>query len=149
MNRLVKLILATLLWRNYKVLISSTLILVLILLLSNMVQSDYLATQLAEKQLDSAYMPPISLSTSQYLLWLVYVLGFLCWYAYNRRANCQVEPSNNQTLQTLLRSKAKRNQQSASEKQSTQRTDIDYFAHIRHKQKLRSEADILLQKKTK
>lgn len=146
MGRLLNVILSLALWRNYKTLILSSLVLALGIYAIAALQTGYIDSQLAEKQLDPRYVPPLSVSASFYLKWLVYATLVMLWFVYNRWRNHlgRIREANT-ALTHLLARKPRRNE---AETRSEPISTTDPFERIRRKDKLRSEADLVIERKS-
>ena len=162
MSRLIKYALTLLLWRNYKVLIVTTLILIFTVVIINMAHSDYLTwAQMQE--------PIVATGASfiyKYCAFGALLIGFLL---INHYANKRLEAKEaaqkgkgNVVLDKLLRAKDKAKtqvQQSFNQVKSTQRRHDsakeatqasggnDPFANIRKKAKLRTQAEVIMDNK--
>lgn len=145
MGRFLNLLLSLALWRNYKTLILSSALLALCLYAVSGLQAGYIESQLAEKQLDPGYAPPLSITGSLYLKWLAYAVLVTLWFAYNRWRNHlgKIREANT-ALTHLLARKPPRTDRG---RPPTTTPGPDPFARIRTKDTLRTEADLVIERK--
>jgi len=164
MNKLINLVLTAALWRNYKFMILSVLALIVSVFVIGLIHDDYV--QWAQYQLakDTASIP-LSVGWSFIIKYLVYLLAIcLCFYAnkwvnHKKTLEKAVTGDDNSVLKKILAS-AKGETSSSISPSSTENekskanvknikpdASLDVFANIRAKQSLRTQADILIQKK--
>ena len=164
MNKLINLILTAALWRNYKFMIISVVVLIVGVFVVGLIHDDYL--QWAQYQLSQGDgSVPVSVGWSFIIKYAVYIAGItLCFYA-NKWVNNKkalekaVKGDDNSVLKKILAS-AKAKTSSSISPSSTEDKEskanvknikpdasLDAFANIRTKQSLRTQADILIQKK--
>lgn len=145
MGRFLNLLLSLALWRNYKTLILSSALLAVCLYAVSGLQSGYIESQLAEKQLNPDYAPPLSITGSLYLKWLAYTILVALWFAYNRWRNHlgRIREAN-AALSHLLARKPARTERDGPRVQAP---GADPFARIRTKETLRTEADLVIERK--
>lgn len=157
MQRMVKYILTFLLWRNYKVLIVSTVLLVFSIIMINMGHSDYLTWAIMQDPI-----PATGMSFVYKYLGYVGLLGIFAWVntAANKADEAQRIQSKSQSdsfFSKIIAQKPKikpsARPSSVSSKPKGKHEDTtaqaDPFANIRTKAKLRSQADITIEKKSK
>jgi hypothetical protein len=162
MHRLLKYFLTFLLWRNYKVLIVSTLLLVLSIILINMGHSDYLVWAQMQEPVPATGMSFIY----KYLAYVALLFGFgLINHYANKKAEAEelAQPSkaniildtfdkikprtSSATKKTAEQAKAATKKAAKHQAHSKDGDKPDPFANIRKKKKLRSQADIVIEKK--
>lgn len=164
MNKLINLVLTAALWRNYKFMILSVLALIVSVFVIGLIHDDYV--QWAQYQLSQDNVSlPLSVGWSFIIKYLVYLLAIcICFYA-NKWVNNKkalekaVKGDDNSVLKKILAS-AKAKSSSSISPSPTEDKDskanvknikpdasLDAFANIRAKQSLRTQADILIQKK--
>lgn len=162
MHRLLKYVLTFLLWRNYKVLIVSTLLLVLSIILINMGHSDYLMWAQMQEPVPATGMSFIY----KYLSYVALLVGFgvINHYA-NKKAEADelAQPSKGNVIldafdkikprksspakKTTADAKEAAKQAANHKAEAKGANKPDPFANIRKKKKLRSQADIVIEKK--
>jgi len=158
MNKLINLILTAALWRNYKFMIISVLVLIVGVFVVGLVHDDYL--QWAQYQLSQGDgSVPVSVGWSFIIMYAVYIAGITCCFYANKWANNKkaLEKAqageDNSVLKSILSFKSKATTaapkpQSSATPKSKPKTN-DAFANIRAKKSLRTQADILIDKKHK
>ena len=157
MHRLLKYFLTFLLWRNYKVLIVSTLLMVLTIIMINMAHSDYLMWAQMQDPVPATGMSFVY----KYLAYVALLLGFgwINHYA-NKKAEAEElsQPSKgNVILDAFDKIKPRKSSTDSDVAKQTVKLRAaakdthqpDPFANIRKKKKLRSQADIVIEKKNK
>ncbi len=167
MNKLINLILSGFLWRKYKFFIVSLVLLVASIWIVGQIHIDYL--MYSERQSDAE---AINVGYSFMLKWLVYIGLVLLFFYANHLANKKQEKKNlqetkNSSLFTILKNKTMRTSKSPEKSQDQKATKTQYtsapengskvcsdeplssdpFEQIRQKDKLRSYADVLIEKK--
>ncbi|WP_100657622.1 hypothetical protein [Alteromonas flava] len=147
MNKLINIILSGLLWRRYKFLLITLIITVLSIILVGQIHADYLSYSVTTED------PAVGWSfVLKWAAWLVLVIVFLVanqWYNARKEALAEQRKPNS-ALQRLLKRKSRTSSAAHSETGNEQQDAIqseDPFAHLRHKEKLRSYADIVIEKK--
>lgn len=170
MSRLIKYALTFLLWRNYKVLIVTTLLLIFTIVIINMAHSDYLTwAQMQE--------PVVATGMSFVYKYCAYVAFLVGFFVINHYANKRLEAEEaaqkgkgNAVLGTILKAKekvttktkatfsqaktdkeavasAKAQVEAEKESRATAKGAPDPFANIRNKSKLRTQAEVILDNK--
>lgn len=152
MNKLLNIILSGLLWRRYKFLLVSLIILIAFVFLSGQIHQDYLAYAQTN--------PNIGVGWSFALKWLAWIISVVLFFMlnnwHNNKKQLQADADDkNSTLQKILKWKLTHPkdsaQQSAKQDESGNNKadgdENDPFAHLREKPKLRSYADIIIEKK--
>jgi len=158
MNKIINIILSGLLWRRYKFLLVSLITLVIFMIIVGQVHQDYLRYN--EIQNEPNYVG-ISFAV-KWLVWFVSVAVFLTAnHFYNKYKQAQKDAeqqSNNSALSKLIK-RMKPSSANASanlngksdlscEHDGNVKTDpSDPFSALRTKQKLRSYADVIIEKK--
>ena len=165
MNKLINIILTAALWRNYKFMIISVLVLIASVFVVGLIHDDYL--QWAQYQLtQSNGSVPVSIGWSFVVKYVVYIAAIvMCFYANkwvnNKKAMQKAEAGEDNTvLKRILSFKRKvqdpeQPNQPLRKKQTHQgqgastspNVNKDVFANIRNKPKLRSQADIVIDNK--
>jgi len=148
MNKLINLILTAALWRNYKFMIISVVVLIVGVFVVGLIHDDYL--QWAQYQLSQGDgSVPVSVGWSFIIKYAVYIAGMtLCFYANkwvnNKKALEKAQAGeDNSALKNILSFKTKSSPAAPKAKAN------DAFANIRAKKSLRMQADILIDKKNK
>ena len=123
---LIRITLAHLIWRHYKPVLVATAVCIVGLVLVSMLHADYVA--FAKQLQGESY-----LGLSFIAKWLLYILIVGIWiYIWIRTLRQQQRVQN---IRQLM----------ASEEDTTT-NESDPFYHIRHKDKLKSKADVILNK---
>ena len=148
MNKLINLILTAALWRNYKFMIISVVVLIVGVFVVGLIHDDYL--QWAQYQLSQGVgSVPVSVGWSFIIKYAVYIAGInLCFYANkwvnNKKALKKAQAGeDNSVLKSILSFKTKSAPAAPKVKAN------DAFANIRAKKSLRTQADMLIDKKHK
>jgi hypothetical protein len=172
MSRLIKYALTFLLWRNYKVLIVTTLLLIFTIVIINMAHSDYLTwAQMQE--------PVVATGMSFIYKYCAYVALLVGFFVINHYANKRLEAEEaaqkgkgNAVLDKILKAKekvtsttkatfsqaktdkeavasAKAQVEAENQSHNANHDASDPFANIRNKTKLRTQAEVILAKKSK
>nr|WP_136252116.1 hypothetical protein [Ningiella ruwaisensis] len=150
MNKIINIILSGLLWRKYKFLLVSLIALIVFVLIVGQVHQDYLAYA---AQSDNA-----SVGWSFILKWLVWIIAIFAFFLlnnwYNKRKQSQADKSDkNSALARILSFKKQTNENEResrvkagdlTDKNTAEKSDP--FAHLRQKDKLRSYADLIIEK---
>ncbi|MFC4701769.1 hypothetical protein ACFO4O_16575 [Glaciecola siphonariae] len=160
MNKLINIVLSGLLWRKYKFLLVSLIALIVCVFLVGQIHQDYLAYAQTTSN--------VAVGWSFAVKWLVWVIAICIFFAANHFANKRkqrkdVKEDKNSALQRIIEwknskkggSKAKpqtaQNPKQAGKGDATTAHDEsepnDPFAQLRHKEKLRSYADLIIEKK--
>ncbi|MBT1449900.1 hypothetical protein KJ365_03330 [Glaciecola sp. XM2] len=149
MNKLINIILSGLLWRRYKFLLVSLLVLIVFIFLSGQLHQDYLSYAQSTDSVSVGWSFAI-----KWLSWLVAVVVFFAlnnWHNNKKQAQVDVK-DNNSTLQRILSWKKAHPEEEQNKRErnpsdeQVDRSD-DPFAHLREKDKLRTYADIIIDKK--
>lgn len=170
MSRLIKYALTFLLWRNYKVLIVTTLLFIFTIVIINMAHSDYLTWAQMQEPVVATGMSFVY----KYCAYVALMVGFL---VINHYANKRLEAEEakqkgkgNAVLDKILKAKekvttktkatfsqvktakdaaacAKAQVEAEKESRATAKGAPDPFANIRNKSKLRTQAEVILDKK--
>lgn len=158
MNKLINIVLSGLLWRKYKFLLVSLILLIVFVFVAGQIHSDYLAyAQTTEG---------VSVGWSFAVKWLAWIVAIVIFFAANHWVNERKQKQDsaqdkNSALQRILswRAKAKPSksndkpaslqQQKEGLKAEHQASQKDPFAQLRTKDKLRSYADLIIEKKEK
>lgn len=151
MKQLFRLTFVAFVWKRYKQVIVSTLVLLLFLWITEKVHQDFV--NYSQLNADTAY-----LGLSFVIKWLVFFLGSVVYLGINVwfRSN-NTTPSEGDSLLNKMQSTAphtpspsSNNQQDASATSTSESANAsDPFDAIRHKETLRSKADVVLQKPPK
>lgn len=151
MNKLINIILSGLLWRRYKFLICSLIVLIVFVWLVGNIHQDYLE-----------YLQTINqqsgVALSFVIKWAVYCLGVAVFFFSNHWVNGSKERkalknTRNKSLFSIVKSKISStpNGDSSSDELDTnskaENDSSDPFAEIRTKKKLRSYAELLVDDK--
>ncbi|WP_100643448.1 hypothetical protein [Alteromonas facilis] len=152
MNKLINIILSGLLWRKYKFLLVSLLITIVAIVLIGQIHNDYLRYAESTQNASVGWSFVIKWSA-----WIAVAMGFLLAnHGYNQRKQAIADQQGSNTaLQRLLKfkHKIKGDEQAAPDDEATRPPASpdkhDPFAHLRHKDKLRSYADIVIENKDK
>lgn len=164
MNKLINLVLTAALWRNYKFMILSVLVLIVCVFVIGVMHADYV--QWAQYQLaqDNASIP-LSVGWSFIIKYVVYMLAICtCFYANkwvnNKKAYEKSQAGDeNSVLKKVIASatfkpfseKSTESEGNLSNKPVAKHikpnAKLDIFANIRTKQTLRTQADIVIDKK--
>jgi hypothetical protein len=164
MNKLINLILTAALWRNYKFMIISVVVLIVGVFVVGLIHDDYL--QWAQYQLSQGDgSVPVSVGWSFIIKYAVYIAGItLCFYANkwvnNKKALEKAQAGeDNSVLKSILSFKTKTSSTAPKSKPTaapkskpaaaSKTQSNDAFANIRAKKSLRTQADILIDKKHK
>ncbi|MFT5277633.1 MAG: hypothetical protein ACI97K_002395 [Glaciecola sp.] len=160
MNKIINIILSGLLWRKYKFFILSLIVLIAFIFVVGQVHQDYL-------RYNELQDSPTNIGLSFAIKWLIWagsiILFLLSNHYFNRFKRQQKElesEQSNSALSKLLKWKSgfsKKTQtpnsvqQSMSEESKTEKSaveqELDPFAAIRKKDKLRSYADVVIDQK--
>ena len=153
MNKLINLILTAALWRNYKFMIISVVVLIAGVFIVGLIHDDYL--QWAQYQLNQPNGNiPVSVGWSFIVKYAVYIAGITgCFYANkwvnNKKALEKAQSGeDNSVLKSILSFKRKHSGKADETAQSGNQSE-DVFANIRAKKSLRTQADMLIDKKHK
>ena len=163
MSRLIKYALTFLLWRNYKVLIVTTLLLIFTVVTINMAHSDYLTWAQMQD-------PEVATGMSFIYKYCSYIALLVGFFVINHYANKRLEAEEskqkgkgNTVLAKILRAKetaqasiaqaktAKSSKTSAQAKDKEVQPQVatkDPFVNIRSKNKLRTQAEVILENKS-
>ena len=156
MNKLINIILSGLLWRQYKFLIVSLLLLIVVIFIVGEVHEDYLAfaqTSEEDAQVGLSFM----------LKWGVWLLAIGIFLFANHLVNARKNKekalsASNKSLLNILQFNRGKKPFNKAEKQTDNaqthtgknvETENDPFAHLRNKKKLRSYADLVIEKHDK
>ena len=165
MNKLINLVLTAALWRNYKFMILSVVALIVSVFVIGLVHDDYV--QWAQYQLSQDNTSiPLSVGWSFIIKYMVYVVAIsACFYANkwvnNKKALEKAQAGDDNSVLKKVLASAKAKTSSTSSKTQTKNTEakkttakqikpdasLDAFANIRAKQSLRTQADIVIDKK--
>lgn len=144
-NKLINIVLSGLLWRRYKFLIVSLLVLLLSVWVSGRIHLDYIEFAKTAEQSDF-------LGWSFLIKWAVWIGLFIVFFVvnnwYNKRKEKQqiIEESKSSVIsQFLTKKRPASNKASGTEHVSTEHQS-DPFAHLREKEKLRSYAEVIIDK---
>lgn len=149
MNRIINIILSGLLWRRYKFLIISLLILIAVIVLTGRIHQDYIEFAKAADQ-------PDFLGWSFFIKWFVWVLCFFVFYLVNNQHNKRKEKeqiqseSSTSVIAKFMDRKAKSAKVAKPEKSNKNEQfkdnagGVDPFEHLRSKDKLRSYAEVII-----
>lgn len=137
-NQLVKWTIIVGLWRKYKSHVMATGLLLLSLILINYIHLDFVEYSVATKA--------DSLGFSYLLKWSALGLAILVYSLYIRRVNAAAKYDSKLHRVMQSTSTASRSEQVPNETEDEGPDNIDPFANIRAKKKLRSEADFLIDK---
>jgi len=154
MNKLINIVLSGLLWRRYKFLLVSLILLIVFVFLVGQVHQDYLAY--------AQSTGGVAVGWSFAVKWLVWILGIVVFLALNHWANQRKQKQNdaqdkNSALQRIIKWKNKSQEKTGEAKLSDKAPDKSPnkgeqkgpFAALREKEKLRTYADIIIEKKSK
>lgn len=136
-QQMVRLTIAATIWRKYKQSILSLLALIGFWLVLNFIHQDYLAYAQLDPIANQSYIAYSYLA--KWLLILGSGAGFV-WFV-----NKPVVTQDNQSLNSVLKTKTP----NTPAKQEPSTSDVDPFANIRKRKKLRSEADFVLEQADK
>lgn len=150
MNKLINIVLSGLLWRKYKFLLVSLIVLIAFVFLVGKIHQDYLAY--------AQTTGGLSVGWSFAVKWLVWVIGIAVFLGLNHWVNkrkqkkSEVEDKNS-ALQRILNWKnthpdAKTKAFELSKDKDATNDQSDPFAALRNKDKLRSYADLIIEKKS-
>lgn len=162
MNKIINIILSGLLWRQYKFLIASLVLLIVAIFIVGQVHDDYIAYAQTSAQ-------AAQVGWSFVVKWLAWLGAVLLFLVSNHFVNARKEKIKAQkpskSLKTILSFKVfkgadkadsndtsvlKQNGKSSKEPtKETQAGSEDPFAHLRDKEKLRSFADLVIEKHDK
>ena len=155
MTQLFRLTFVAFIWKRYKQVIVSTLVLLLFLWIIEKVHQDFV--HYSQLNADNAY-----LGLSFVIKWLVFVLTSVLYLGINVwfRSNSTTPPEDDSLLSKMKSKtpqprdvgrsgKNQHSEGSASDPKSAQSNESDPFDAIRHKERLRSKADLVLQKPPK
>ena len=132
-KQIFRLAFVTVIWKQYKGIIVSTLVLFTYLWLVGSVHADYMSY--AETQGDDALV-----GRSFLYKWAALIAGVVSYIVYNFFRGSRSEPNNKATSQTKANAKLII---------VGELNDDDPFAKIRTKEKLRTRAEMLVDKKSK
>ncbi|MFC3123389.1 hypothetical protein [Agaribacter flavus] len=151
MNKLINIVLSGLLWRRYKFLIVSLVLLIVSLVVVGQVHKDYVEFAQATDNTSSLGMSFVV----KWGVWLLLISIFLAAnHFYNKQKDkAEAQKSNtNSALSKVLKwrndklyAASKSSSPPSKSKQKT--TEIDPFEQIRTREKLRSYADLLIESK--
>jgi uncharacterized membrane protein len=159
MNKLLNILLSGLLWRRYKFLLVSLIGLIVFIFLSGQIHQDYLAYAQSNES--------VSVGWSFALKWLAWIVAVIIFFMlnnwHNNKKQLQADANDkNSTLQRILKwkrthpeddakqhvsAKKRTNQQPLDSNEASERDANDPFAHLRDKTKLRTYADMIIEKK--
>lgn len=154
MNKLINIVLSGLLWRQYKFLIVSLLVLIGLIFVIGKSHDDYIAYASTSKE-------ELNVGLSFVFKWLAWIGVIVVFFIANHLANLRKEKRKAQTpsksLKSILSFKSKQSKdttlasvpETSSKKEKDQiqsSAGNDPFDHLREKKKLRSLADILIDK---
>lgn len=149
MNKLINIVLSGLLWRRYKFLLVSLIVLIAFVFLVGQIHQDYLAYA---QTIDDAQ---VGWSFAlKWAVWLVSILLFLTanhWVNKRKQKKADLE-DNNSALQRIIKWKLSKKHKetdppSGSKVDEGTADKSDPFAQLRTKDKLRSYADLIIEKK--
>ncbi len=133
-NQLVKWTLLVTLWRKYKKHLGLTIALLIALVLTSFLHQDFVNYSLASNN--------TNLGLSYVLKWLVYLVLVSAYWFYVTKI--EHKSSKNSELHKKMRQAKQRSHDNSQ--QVTEPSQIDPFSDIRNKKKLRSKADIAIEK---
>lgn len=162
MNKIINIILSGLLWRQYKFLIASLILLVVSIFIIGQVHDDYISYAQTSEQ-------AAQVGWSFVVKWMAWLLAVILFLISNHIVNARKEKlkarNPSKSLKSILSFKALRgankeasaaanviNQKETGCENNTkqqQESSGDPFAHLRDKDKLRSFADLLIEKHDK
>ena len=153
MNKIINIVLSGLLWRRYKLLIVSLVVLITSIFIIGKVHSDYLAYVQTQQT-------PVNVGWSFAVKWGAWLFVLLLFLLVNHLANKQkdkqaVQDKPNNTLSAIIVDKFKGKKESiqtppqTSQNSTANNQENDPFAQLREKDKLRSYADLLIKKNKK
>ena len=134
LKNLLQLTLLTVIWKRYRPVIVSTLLLFLLFWLLGQLHDDYI--RYAELNDDQRF-----LGLSFLIKWAAYILAVAGYLLYNARFSLRFGSSRDLTEIPVPDDKSK-----ADAKRERQPQDGDPFAGIRQRDKLRSRADFVIEK---
>jgi hypothetical protein len=160
MNKLINIILSGLLWRKYKFFILSLIVLIAFIFVVGQVHQDYL-------RYNELQDTPTNIGLSFAVKWLIWagsiILFLVANHYFNQHKRKQKELASEQSNSALSKSRISSSDSTSSNDSSkTQRkasgaehdgakksnvSESDPFAAIRKKEKLRSYADVVIEKK--
>jgi hypothetical protein len=163
MNKLINIVLSGLLWRRYKFLLVSLVLTVVTMIIVGQIHQDYLSY-------NALLEDPKHVGLSFAIKWLVWIasvilfLGLNHWYNQKKQAEKELESGGTNTALKKLLGRLNRKSQTNTKDLSNRRENIatsqesvastgndessnDPFAALRTKQKLRSYADVIIEKK--
>jgi hypothetical protein len=163
MNKLINIVLSGLLWRRYKFLLVSLVLTVITMIIVGQIHQDYLSYNALLEQ-------PKHVGLSFAIKWLVWVasvilfLGLNHWYNQKKQTEKELESGGTNTALKKLLGRLNRKSQvntkgvsDRAENNTTYQEAVastgndesgnDPFASLRKKQKLRSYADVIIEKK--
>lgn len=150
MNKIINIILSGLLWRKYKFLIVSLIVLVVFNIVVGRIHNDYLSY--VESTGD---IPNVGLSFV--VKWALWIIAVLVFWALNHWVNKKKEQKDllkakNKSFSNIVASKFRKTDTAseqtsgvgANESKVDTKNERDPFAHIRSKDKLDSYADMVI-----
>ncbi|WP_371195542.1 hypothetical protein [Glaciecola sp. SC05] len=149
MNKLINIVLSGLLWRKYKFLLVSLIALIAFVFLVGQIHQDYLSYA------QSTANASVGLSFAvKWLVWAVAIFVFLGanhWVNKRKQKQSDLEEKNS-ALQRIInwKNRNKLNSTEAPAKQPSEersKASEDPFAELRTKDKLRTYADLIIEKK--
>jgi hypothetical protein len=162
MNKIINIILSGLLWRQYKFLIASLVLLIIVIFVVGQVHDDYIAFAQTSAQV-------AQVGWSFVVKWLAWLVAIILFLVSNHFVNARKEKIKAQkpskSLKTILSFKVfkgadnadnndssvlqQNGKSSKSLKKERPASSEDPFAHLRDKEKLRSFADLVIEKHDK
>lgn len=154
MNKLINIVLSGLLWRRYKFMIVSLIILIACIFIVGQIHDDYLAYAQTSGE-------AVSVGASFIVKWLIWIVGFALFIFANHLANRRkekqaVNDTANKSLLGILGQKFAKVKTGGDEVSvkpkakpkalETSDSKVDPFDALRSKDKLRSYADLLIDK---
>ncbi|WP_395341614.1 hypothetical protein PN836_019685 [Ningiella sp. W23] len=151
MNKLINIVLSGLLWRRYKFLLVSLILLILFVFIAGQIHQDYLAYAQSTEN--------VSVGWSFAVKWTSWIVALLLFFGvnhlHNKRKQKQADlEGNNSALSRIMAWKkqsksnelpSKPNNRQRSGQDANDGKQHDPFAHLRTKDKLRSYGDILIE----
>ena len=154
MNKLINIVLSGLLWRRYKFMIVSLIILIACIFIVGQIHDDYLAYAQTSGE-------AVSVGASFVVKWSIWIAGFALFILANHLANRRkekqaVNDTANKSLLGIISQKFSKNGagetsvkpkiKAKTKAPETSETKVDPFDALRSKDKLRSYADLLIDK---
>ncbi|GBL05852.1 hypothetical protein [Glaciecola sp. KUL10] len=147
MNKLINIVLSGLLWRRYKFLLVSLVITVISMVIVGQIHQDYLSYNALLEE-------PKHVGLSFALKWLIWIgsvilfLGVNHWYNQKKQAEKELDSGGTNTaLKKLLGRLQVTSTDEKSEQPQKKGQPKDPFEALRSKDKLRSYADVIIEKK--